>query len=89
MDPDAIAINSIKAKCRANGGGWMGFRLGDNDALLVRIRKTSPQRHYFLNVEEVMGIDKDYGTVRISDPTHHREHGIARRYNAQNFNPPE
>jgi len=84
-----IARNWIIDKCRTNGGNWKGFRIGDDGALLVRIRKTSPKRHFFVIVDGVENITNDYGSVRVSDPTGRENGGIATRYNDTNFNPPE
>jgi len=84
-----ISINFIKDKCNANNGNWKGFRIGDNGALLVRIRKTSPQRHFFIIVDGVENIANDYGSVMVSDPTGRENGGVATRYNDTNFNPPE
>lgn len=75
-------LENVKNLCRENGGSWKGFRLGDEDVLLVRVRRKS-RKPFFLRVISVSGEVNDYGYIRVDDPKH--EGMIARRYNDQSF----
>ncbi|MHA1747459.1 MAG: hypothetical protein ACTSYF_02305 [Promethearchaeota archaeon] len=75
-----MLLKMIKNQCRQSGGRWRGFRLGDNNALLVRIRRRA-RKNFFLKVERIYTVDK----VSVSDPKYGREGGIALRYNEESF----
>lgn len=85
IDPDEFqsrfGMACIKSMCNGHRGKkWRGFRLGDNDALLVRIRRKA-SKHFFLRVENVHHID----SVEVSDPKRGIESGTAVRYNDESF----
>jgi len=78
-------IDAIRARCRLNGGKkWKGFRIGEEGILLVRIRRNA-NTHFFLGVVDVIDTTNDYGRIRVNDPKHKKEQGVAIRYNAKSF----
>jgi len=79
---NADALEAIKRKCAEseNGHSWRGFRLGDEGAVLVQMRRKTG-KYYLLRVVDVLETNNDFGVIEVDDPRYDKENGIARRYN--------
>ena len=69
----------LKKRLEENGGKWLGFKIGKNNKIVVRIRRKNG-KHFYLKVKKYIGESK----VIISDPLG-KEKGIAIRFNKDSF----
>lgn len=69
----------LKQKLESHGGKWLGFKLGKNDEILVRIRRTA-RKYFYLIVGKYIAENK----VIVRD-SRGKECGIAIRFDKDSF----
>lgn len=69
----------LKERLIDNGGKWMGFKIGKNNAIVVRIRRTA-QKYFYLIVDEYIGENK----IIVRD-AFGKEKGVAIRFDRESF----
>jgi hypothetical protein len=72
-------MSYLKGRLADNGGKWLGFKTGKDDAVVVRIRR-SAKKYFYLVVDEYDSEDR----VRVSD-RRRGEHGVAVRFDNDSF----
>jgi hypothetical protein len=72
-------LSNLKERLKENGGKWFGFKLGNNDEIIVRIRR-SADKHFYLIVDEYIGENK----IIVRD-AEQKEKGVAIRFNRDCF----
>lgn len=70
----------LMERLKDNGGKWLGFRIGKNNEILVRIRRNA-HKYFFLVVDEFIGENK----IIIKDTLRKKEKGVAIRFNKDSF----
>ena len=69
----------LRERLKDNGGKWLGFKIGKNDEIVVRIRR-SARKYFYLIVDEFIGENK----VIVRD-ARGREQGVAIRFDNDSF----
>ena len=69
----------LKERLKENGGKWLGFKTGEEDRVVVRIRRTSC-KYFYLPVQKYLAENK----VIVSDKIG-KESGVAIRFNKNCF----
>ncbi len=72
-------ISYLKTRLKDNGGKWLGSKFGNNDEVVVRIRRNSG-KHFYLIVEKFIAENK----VMVRD-ARGKEHGVAIRFDKDSF----
>lgn len=72
-------INYLKQKLKENGGKWLGFKIGKNNEVIVRIRRSN-RKHFYLTVDKYIADNK----VIVKD-IQGKEHGVEIRFNRDSF----
>lgn len=69
----------LRKRLEDNNGKWMGFKIGENNKLIVRIRRNA-RKHFYVTVDKYLGENK----IMVHD-AFGSEKGIAIRFNKHCF----